>query len=128
MKFPLLPVGLAVLFLAPLTDGRGGGVLPSTPGAGPTADDPAEARAIADARAAGQRGLDALMAANKELIDRMRSGATPLSDPAAAKLRTTLDAVAKQRDAHASGLFWYTDLEAAKTEAKTSGRRILSPA
>ena len=128
MKSLLLPVGLAVLFLCPLTDGRSGEVIPSsTPDAKPTADaSAAGVRVIAEARAAGQRGLDALMAANQDLIERMRSGATPLSDPSAAKLRTTLDAVAKQRDAHASGLYWYTDLDAAKVEAQASGKRILS--
>lgn len=128
MKSLLLPVGLAVLFLCPLTDVWSGGVIAtSTPDAKSPADaSAADLRVIAEARAAGQRGLDALMSANEDLIERMRSGATPLSDPSAAKLRTTLDAAAKQRDAHASGLYWYTDLEAAKAEARASGKRILS--
>jgi hypothetical protein len=34
--------------------------------------------------------------------------------------------VAKQRDAYASGLYWHTDLEAAKVVAKATGKRILS--
>jgi hypothetical protein len=128
MKSLLLAVGLAVLFLGTRAECRGGGVVPSsTPRAESAADNSAtEARIIVDARAKGQSGLDALMAANQDLVARMRSGATPLSDPAAAKLRTTLDSVAKQRDAHASGLYWYTDLDAAKAEAKASGKRILS--
>ncbi|MEO0513747.1 MAG: hypothetical protein AAF086_00445 [Planctomycetota bacterium] len=37
-----------------------------------------------------------------------------------------IDAVAAQRDAHASGLFWYTDFDAALAEAESSGRPILS--
>ena len=38
----------------------------------------------------------------------------------------TLDRVCAQKDCHASRLFWYTDLEAAKAEARRVGRPILS--
>jgi hypothetical protein len=41
-------------------------------------------------------------------------------------LRQEIDRVAGQRDAHASRLFWYTDFEQAKAEAKSSGKPILS--
>jgi hypothetical protein len=41
-------------------------------------------------------------------------------------LRQEIDRVAGQRDAHASRLFWYTDLEQAKAEAKRTGKPILS--
>jgi hypothetical protein len=41
-------------------------------------------------------------------------------------MRTALDALCKQRDCHASQLYWYTDLEQAKVAAKTSGKPILS--
>lgn len=37
-----------------------------------------------------------------------------------------LDRVARQRDAYASGLFWYTDLDAAIAQARRTGRPILS--
>ena len=38
-------------------------------------------------------------------------------------LRQEIDRVAGQRDAHASRLFWYTDLEQAKAEAKSTGSK-----
>ena len=37
-----------------------------------------------------------------------------------------IDAVAQQRDAHASRLFWHTDLASAKADAARSGKPILS--
>jgi hypothetical protein len=40
--------------------------------------------------------------------------------------RAELDALCRQRDCDASELFWYTDLERAKTAAKASGKPILS--
>lgn len=47
--------------------------------------------------------------------------------PAArAELSKTLDQVCAQKDCHASRLFWYTDLEQAKVEARRVGRPILS--
>lgn len=41
-------------------------------------------------------------------------------------LRSEIDRVAAQRDAFASRLYWYTDLEQAKAEAKRTGRPIVS--
>ena len=37
-----------------------------------------------------------------------------------------LDRVCAQKDCHASRLFWYTDLDAAKEAARVSGRRVIS--
>ena len=42
------------------------------------------------------------------------------------QLRTGLDTLCGQRDCYASQLYWYTDLEQAKTAAKASGKPILS--
>ena len=42
------------------------------------------------------------------------------------RLRAALDAVARQRDAAWSGLYWYTDFAAAKAAAARAGRPILS--
>ncbi len=70
--------------------------------------------AIAELRAQGQDGLD-------ELIE--RRAALGVSDP---RWDTLVDRVAGQRYATHSRLFWYTDLEAAKTEAKSAGKGILS--
>ena len=42
------------------------------------------------------------------------------------RLSAAIDAVAAQKDAAYAGLYWHTDLEAAKAAAKASGRPILS--
>jgi len=91
------------------------------------APDPATAStAIARLRAAGPRGLDALLTAHAKEIAAMRAGTLHLDDPSIARLRAAIDAVAKQRDAFASGLFWHTSLEAAKADAARYARPILS--
>ncbi len=41
-------------------------------------------------------------------------------------MHEVLDRMAAQRDAHASRLYWFTDLEEAKAEAQRSGKPILS--
>ncbi|MBD2577931.1 hypothetical protein [Oscillatoria sp. FACHB-1406] len=46
-----------------------------------------------------------------------------LDDP---QVRLALDKICQQRDCYASQLYWYTDLEAAKAEAKATGKPILS--
>ncbi len=46
--------------------------------------------------------------------------------PSLAKAREAVDRMAAQRDARASGLFWYTDIEEAKAAAQKSGRPILA--
>lgn len=97
--------------------------------ASPTDDalspDPAIAtRAIAALRARGPAGLEALLDAQAEAIAKMRAGAA--ADDRFARLRTAIDEVAQQRDAYASRLYWFTDLEKAKAEAQATGRPILS--
>jgi hypothetical protein len=72
--------------------------------------------AIAELRAAGQPGVDALVAASSKLT-------TPED---VARFRTALDRVCKQRDCYASHLYWYTDLTHAKAAARATGRPILS--
>ena len=42
------------------------------------------------------------------------------------QMRQALDALCQQKDCHASKLYWYTDLEQAKTAAKATGKPILS--
>ncbi|HRE89253.1 MAG TPA: hypothetical protein PK095_08940, partial [Myxococcota bacterium] len=70
--------------------------------------------AIAELRSGGQDGLD-------ELLERYR--ALGKSDP---RWEALLDRVAAQRFAAQSGLYWYTDLEAAKAAAAATGRGIVS--
>lgn len=129
MKIFILAASIAAtLSLTPAHACGGYGILLLPDLAGEAVADNADLSkaAITRLRHAGQRGLDALMTKHKDLIATMRSGETPLNDPAAAKLRRALDAVARQRDAHASGLYWYTDLELARGVAKASGKRVLS--
>ena len=42
------------------------------------------------------------------------------------KLRATLDAICQQKDCDASRLYWYKDLESAKSASKETGKPILS--
>ena len=89
-------------------------------------EDPAEADAAVKAlRAQGAEGLFALTSAYRAAIDRHRADPT-LAEPMWPRLSAALDAVAAQKDAWASGLYWYTDLDAAKAEAQRTGRPILS--
>ena len=85
-----------------------------------------DTNAIGKLRAAGPPGLEALFAAGNDGITALRQNQSRLEAPENAPLRTALDGVARQRDAFASGLYWFTDLEAAKAEAKKTGRPILS--
>jgi len=79
-------------------------------------------------RTAGQPGLDAMFAAFSSEIERLRTtgGKDASNDATLQRVSTAIDAVAQQKDAFASELFWYTDLEKAKEAARTSGKPILS--
>jgi hypothetical protein len=82
---------------------------------------------IAELRSKGPAGLKEFLDANAVTVDGLRwSHHLRVEPPGIVAFRASLDAVAKQRDASASGLFWYTDLEAAKAEAARTGRHILS--
>lgn len=81
--------------------------------------------AIASLRAAGAAGLEAMFGVHADAIDAHAADPTR-NDPQWQRLSCALDAVAKQKDAWASRLYWHTDLNAAMSEAKTSGKPILS--
>jgi hypothetical protein len=74
--------------------------------------------AIRRLRALGPKGLETFLDVHRASI----SDRNPI-DP---RFRKALEAIAGQRDAHASRLFWYTDLEQAKAVAQQLGRPILS--
>jgi hypothetical protein len=76
----------------------------------------------------GPSGLKLLIDENLEAIDAMRERLAKSEPyrPEWDRLRAALDAVARQRDAAWSGLYWYTDLAAAKAAAARAGRPILS--
>ena len=114
-------------------------------------EDPARASiAIAALRAKGPMGLQTLLDVHANFIrihvnlllpatspspSLSRRGSSiadvsnALSGPADAqwiRLKEALDTVAQQRDCYASGLYWHTDFEQAKTAARASGKPILS--
>src|ERR1041385_2656406 len=61
--------------------------------------------AIEKLRAAGPAGLDALFSV---YADRLPKTSRPSTDPDWEKIRAAFDAVAQERDAYASHLYWYT--------------------
>lgn len=80
-------------------------------------DDQIRSQAIEILRAAGQPGVDALHALAPG--DDGQSGQSE-------RWQRSLDQVCGQRDCAASRLFWHTDLDAARTWARLSGKPILS--
>lgn len=68
-------------------------------------------------RARGPEGLDELLEIHQTLVDR---------DDDTASIESLITEVAAARDAHISGLFWFTDLDKAKAAAAKTNRPILS--
>jgi len=101
-------------------------VPPETVREATSTDEGMASAAVAALRARGQSGLDQLLAAHAEEVERLRRHPRAMREPAMRRLSAAIDSVAGQRDAYASGLFWYTDLSAAKHEAERSGKLILS--
>jgi hypothetical protein len=75
---------------------------------------------IATLRRAGPPGLDALLLAAQPVLDRGPS------DPHWKDVTAAIDAVAGQRDAWVSRLYWYTDWDAAVAAARAQSKPILS--
>jgi hypothetical protein len=91
-----------------------------------TSEDPAvSTAAIKLLRMSGQGALDMLMEANADAIKK-HSLNPKEKDPAWCRVASAIDAVAAQKDAWASGLYWFTDLEKAKTAAAAQKKPILS--
>jgi len=82
--------------------------------------------AIAALRGAGPAGHAALLQAHAASIAALRDSPPTATDPATERLRHAIDAVSAQRDGHASGLYWHTELASAQREARETGRPILS--
>ncbi len=129
MKFPALLAGLITIFPLRLP------AMPPLKEAHATANPMAalasaairgDATAIAKLRVAGPAGLEAVLKAGAPEIASLQHNRTRLESPEHEKLRAALDGVARQRDAWASGLYWFTDLNAALSEAKRTGKPILS--
>lgn len=87
--------------------------------------DPAQcADAIAKLREAGPAGLDAMFDVYGSHTQPPSASTT--KDANWEELRAAIDTIGQQRDCYASHLYWYTDLDAAKTAARASGKPILS--
>jgi hypothetical protein len=80
--------------------------------------------AVAALRAAGYPGLDALVRVGGPTATRICW--TRGLDDRSKRWCAAVDAVAGQRDASASRLFWHTDFEKARAEALATGKPILS--
>jgi hypothetical protein len=81
--------------------------------------------AIERLRAAGPAGLDAMFSVYGERIQRQQAHLA-IKDADWEKLRDAFDTIAQQRDAFASHLYWYTNLDEAKFAARAAGKPILS--
>jgi hypothetical protein len=84
-------------------------------------DDPAQSlKGIQSLRKMGYPGLDAILDAQADVL------AKNPRHPQWEHVRGIIDAVAKQRDAYASRLFWHTDMDHAKRTAAKEKKPILS--
>lgn len=84
------------------------------------------AAAIAELRALGPAGLDALFQVyGREILQQVNEPMTA-STPEWERLSAALDAVSQQKDSYLSGLYWYTDFGQARSAARASGKPILS--
>lgn len=91
-----------------------------------TSNDSAQsAKAIAELRAAGTAGLDAMFQVYATRIDNQVNGA-PTRDADWEQLHDALDAIGQQRDCYASHLYWFTNLDDAKSAARAANKPILS--
>ncbi len=87
-------------------------------------DSAISAEAIKNLRALGQDGLDALFQSYSAEIAKFSQTGAGGDDWQ--RIAFALDSVAQQKDAYASRLFWFTDLDAAKKQADAKNRPILS--
>lgn len=118
---------------AALAIGTGGARAGALDGAGSLASlarlsvsgEPLEAKgAVAALRAAGYPGLEALLQDEGQQATRVCW--TGGLDDRSKRWCAAVDAVAGQRDASASRLYWHTDFEKARAQARATGKPILS--
>jgi hypothetical protein len=81
-------------------------------------DSAESADAIARLRSQGQAGIEAFLLAHAVELKEAGTGGQ--------RLNAALDTICQQRDCYGSRLFWHTDIEEARREAKASGKPILS--
>ncbi len=89
-----------------------------------SADSAVQSEAIKNLRTMGKDGLDALFQTYSAEIGKF-SATGEVSDEWK-RIAFALDSVAMQKDAYASNLFWFTDLEEAKKQSEKLNKPILS--
>ena len=89
-----------------------------------SADAATSSIAIKELRAMGSEGLDAMFSKYSADIDKFLKTGESTDDWK--RISAAIDAVAIQKDAYTSHLYWYTDLEAAKAIAKKQNKPILT--
>lgn len=80
--------------------------------------------AVEALRSRGEEGHAALFAMYATEIEALRAG--DAGDPRSERIRHAIDIVSGQRDGHASGLYWHTDLQEAARVSAATHRPILS--
>jgi hypothetical protein len=91
-----------------------------------SADAAVSTQAIAQLRLMGPSGLNALFAVHAEEIKAHVSNPLAVETAQWRRIKTALDAVSQQKDSYLGRLFWYTDFNKAKAEARAAGKPILS--
>ena len=85
-----------------------------------------DAAAIEELRSLGPAGLEALRAQYADEINAHITNPTTPTDEQWQRITAALDAVAQQKNSYIAGLYWYTDIDAAKKASKTLNKPILS--
>jgi hypothetical protein len=89
-----------------------------------SSEQPISVAAVKELRAMGPVGLDALFIKYAADIERFKTSGKP--DENWPEISAAIDAVAMQKDAYASHLYWYTDLDEAKLAAAKRNKPILT--
>ncbi len=88
------------------------------------------ASAIAELRSMGPEGLRAFLETNRHEIEAALRTSGESSDrlrlAQSNQVLAALDSLCQQKDCYASRLYWYTDLDQAKSAARAQGKPILS--
>ena len=82
--------------------------------------------AIEELRSLGPAGLAALRSQYAGEINAHIANPRVASDEQWQRITTALDSVAQQKNSYIAGLYWYTDLDAAKKASQALGKPILS--
>ena len=82
--------------------------------------------AIEELRALGPAGLEALRTQYADEINAHIANPTAAPNDQWQRITAALDAVAQQKNSYIAGLYWYTDLDAAKKASQALGKPILS--